>query len=592
MGLFSDVNKAKKKGDEDGADAPIPEFKSSMSDSEIQKLTRLWRERHYSYIKDIETQQKDNYNYWIGKHYNDLQTAGAKKPLVDNLLFEAVETFLPIATRGNPEAIVEIVGSSEDDAQTEEQKQKLVGAVQCALKDKADTLHLRMKLKAITRHWILNLLGSAKVVWNTKKNDVDLIVVNPTNLIVDPHAEITVAGQYKGDYIGEKKKLSARKLTQLFPEKKAIIAEKASGAMGTKLQIIEWWTPDDVFFTLEEEVLGSFKHPHWNYDGDGVEGKNHFEEREIPYVCLSVFNLGKRPHDETSLMTQNVSLQDLINRRYQQIDKNVDSQNQGIVLSGKYFTKEQAAEAATQLSRGNPLWVPEGDISQAYVRDTAPALPGTVFEHLNDARNELRNIFGTSGSTPEALEGQKTVRGKIMINQLDASRIGGGVTEYIELLAETINNWWLQMMYVYYTETHRFPSDMGDEITTLINTDLIHKLKVTIKEGSLIPKDPLTKRNEAMDLWSAQAIDPISLYEALDFPNPKEAAKKLLIWQMVQQGKLSPTALWPDFQMPPTQLPQGTGMVSEAEANHEVNPPSPASPEAQSQEIISSVPIQ
>ena len=37
----------------------------------------------------------------------------------------------------------------------------------------------------------------------------------------------------------------------------------------------------------------------------------------------------------------------------------------------------------------------------------------------------------------------------------------------------------------------------------------------------MIPKDPLLRRNEAIDLWGMGAIDPLSLYIALDYPDNK-----------------------------------------------------------------------
>ena len=107
MGLFGGTNKVKSLDGEDGVEQQLtPEFESTLSNEEINKLVAQWTSSFDNYNKDIQAQQKDNLNYWVGKQYNELQTAGTKKPLVDNLLFEAVETFLPIATRGNPQAIV------------------------------------------------------------------------------------------------------------------------------------------------------------------------------------------------------------------------------------------------------------------------------------------------------------------------------------------------------------------------------------------------------------------------------------------------------------------------------------------------------
>lgn len=582
MGLFSGVNKAKKGEDDDnGFDLILPEFTSKLKDDEIIKLTKEWSDGYETYVKDIKRQQKENVNYWIGKHYNELQTAGSKKPLVDNILFEAIETFLPIATRGNPQANVFGNGTEEGD--------KIADTVQKALEYQAERQQLRMKLKGMTRNWAIYMLGAVKVGWDSKENDIRTDIILTSRLVLDPNSYIDVNGVYSGEYLGEKKKCTARKLTKMFPDKASVISAKVQGNMGSKVDYIEWWTKTDVFFTLGHHVLGKFKNPHWNYDGETditdpitgevskeqVEGINHLNSPQIPYVFLSIFSLGKQPHDETSLIQQNISLQDTINRRYQQIDRNVESQNNGVVLSGKYFTKEQASEAATQLQRGNPLWVPEGDIRAAYARDNAPSLSPDVFNHLSDARNELRNIFGTAGSSPEGQAEQDTVRGKIMINQMDSSRIGGGVTEYIEQVASTIYNWYVQMMYVYYTEEHSFAivGPKTQEMMSIKNTDLNMKLHIAVKDGSLVPKDPLTKRNEAMDLWSAGAIAPIPFYTALDYPNPYESAKELLQWKLIEQGALPPTTMFPDLmedmegQMPPSPLAPNSGIVSGEEDN-------------------------
>lgn len=602
MGLFGNTNKARKPEDEgDAEQALLPEFESKLTDEQIIKLTAQWISEDQNATKDIKQQQKDNVNYWIGKQYNDFQTAGTKKPLVDNLIFEAIETFLPIATRGNPQAIVTSNGTPEGD--------QVAKTVTNALEFQANRQHLRMKLKGVTRDWSLYMIGCAKIIWDSQEDDIDTVKVLPTRLILDPHATIDIGGVYKGDYLGEKKKASASKLLRMFPKKSAVIKAAAQGLVGTKLNYTEWWTPTDLFFILGDGVvLGKYKNPHWNYTGpvmsidpmtqeptqEMVEGVNHFTAPQIPYIFLTIFNLGKRPYDETSLVQQNIPLQDLINRRYQQIDRNVDSQNNGIVLSGSAFTKEQAAEASTQLSRGNALWVPDGDIQKSYKRDQAPALAPNVFQQLTDARNELRNIFGTAGSNVQSLNSQDTVRGKIMVNQMDSSRIGGGVTEYIEQMAQTCYNWYVQMMYVYYTEEHSFSVSgaKASELMIIKNTDLNISLHVTVKDGSLIPKDPLTKRNEAMDLWNSGALAPIPLYTALDYPNPYESAKELVLWKMIEKGAMPPESMFPDLQGAPQEsMPNGTPGLSAEEAGATISPDQPDTIAQDSRELLQSVKI-
>ena len=64
---------------------------------------------------------------------------------------------------------------------------------------------------------------------------------------------------------------------------------------------------------------------------------------------------------------------------------------------------------------------------------------------------------------------------------------------------------------------------------------------MSVKEGSLIPKDRLTLRNEAIDLWTAGAIDPLTLAERLEVPNPQEYVKRLVMW------KTNPLSLVPEL---------------------------------------------
>ena len=106
-------------------------------------------------------------------------------------------------------------------------------------------------------------------------------------------------------------------------------------------------------------------------------------------------------------------------------------------------------------------------------------------------------------------------------------------------------NWFVQLMYVYYDEVHEasvLGAERAKEHISLINSEFGDiKLLVGIKEGSMVPHDPINKRNEAMELWGAQGIDPITFFDRLEFPNPRESAKQLFLWMS------DPVQLFPDL---------------------------------------------
>lgn len=478
------------------------ELTLKKDDKEILKITKEWANKYERYEKDIEKKQKVCENYWLGKQNHQAFLKTEESNYVNNLIFEALETFLPQATRANPEPYIYEEGGDQDNI-------PFAKKVKHELGDIADKQVLRLKIKKATRFWSLYFLGVMKVGYS--ENGVTLSSIRPQNLILDPDATIE-EGVYRGQYIGERITMTAQELTERFPNKASAIKEKVKDKMATSVVYTEWWNGEELYFTFEKIVLGKFKNPHYNY-----EGENHFNRPQNPYSFLTVFNLGKQPHDETSLIYQNISQQNLINKRLRQIDMNADRQNNGIAVSGDYFDKEQASQAAETVAEGGYLWQPSGDVRAGVQQLQAPSLTADIFNQLVDMRRELKNIFGISGLTPEGIQQDRTVSGKIISQQVDTSRIGGGVTEYIEQMADRVYNLMYQMILVY--EPEKF--DAFETVPVIIS----------VKEGTLIPKDDLTKRNEAIDLWNAGALDPLSLAERLEIGDPEEFVQRLITWQ-------------------------------------------------------------
>lgn len=558
LSIFSPFNKTDGSPEEgQGQPDVIAQYRSEMPDEDIIALKSQWKRNYAQYYRDIAEVQDTNYNYWIGKQTKQTieDMMDANRSIVDNEVFIGLETFLPIATRANPEPVVTVDQSMGD--------QTLADLVRNALAFQADQQKLRMLLKGMTRDWALFKLGVMKVRWDNETNDIATEVINPRRIMLDPDGYIKDGGIFSGDWIGEKKVLQAGDLAELFPASKTFIMGRAGGKKGTKLEIEEWWYKRrDYFFTLDDHVLGKFKNHLWNYGGidpatgQQVAGINHLSSPCDPYIFLGgVYSTRTQPHDDTTPVQQIIPVQDVINRRYRQIDKNAESTNNGIVVNGN-LNSEQASLAAEAVRKGGAIRIPDKnvDVRTAVMRLPAPNLASVVQDNLNDSRSLAANLYGTSGSTPDSVNSEDTVRGKILINQLDATRIGGGVTVFIEQVADTWYNKQLQIMYVYYDVPH-YASAIGEygaqELIQLKSTDLVGKIMVTVKEGSMVPKDPLTLRNQAIDLWSSNGIDPINLGKALEMPDPYEYAKNLLMWKMISEGTLSPQAMFPDFEVPP-----------------------------------------
>lgn len=571
--LGSDTNKVGSDQSESTITDLLPELTLDMEDEELLALARDWKKNWEPYEAEIAKKQTENENYWLGKQFG----SGVNQP-IDNLIFESLETFLPIATRPKADPIVEADNTDDGNA--------IADKVRKMLAYLSDTLSYNLKVKQVARYWALYMLGAMKVGWSMKENDITCVALRPQKLILDPKATID-CGEYTGYYVGEHITDDlASELVARFPKQEKYITDKVHGKMGSKVPYVMWTTDDYVFWQLDDQILDKNKNPHWNYEQQipeqqsvdeigqpvvqparTIPGNNHFNTPKKPYIFLSFFNLGKHPHDDTNLIQQNISLQDLVNKRLIQMDKNADNANGGLIVSGDAFTEEQAEKAAKALRKGGVVWVPTGDVNNSVKRDVGTPLPNFIYESLNDYRGELRNIFGIRGSSPQGLSGERTVRGKMFMQQQDQSRIGGGISTALEEFTDYAYNWFVQLMYVYYDEPHMASvvgPESAKEYIQLSNKELNRKLSVGVKEGSMIPKDPASKREEAIDLWTKKGIDPITFFDRLEFPNPRESAKQLYLWLS------DPVQLFPDLAA--QQQPQQTEKPSES-INYKDLPP-------------------
>ena len=579
-GLFAPFNKTKKAIDnqtEGRITSPEDVLSLEMTDEELSTLTSTWTSEFAGYYAEVKMRSSRNFKYYKGEHYgmsNGHTGNGDGYGIVDNAIFQAVETLLPMVAREDPEPNVET-----DDTDT---GIALADAVGRSLEDVSDKVHLRVKVRSAVRDWLIDLLGVLKVTWNQKTLSINVEKVDPKKLIIDPKGTFD-GGKFTGRYIGQYVFVSGENVIVRFPEQKEWLTRACGGKLGTVLGFREWWTSEYVFWEMRGHILDKNKNPHWNYGydepikgDDGEEtgetqqvlGANHFIHPEMPFSFMWFFNDGERPFDFTSFIEQSISMQDLLNKRTKQIDKNADDSNNGWVFSNK-MDQDQATQAVAALKRGGAIRAPGDDITKVVQRFQAPALPAYIVEDIQDKRLEIQNIFGIRGVTPSGTASDESVRGQIIKNQDDTSR-SAPVVEQIEQMVDFVFNYMAQMMYVYQDE----PNEEG-----VAKTDLTKILNITVEEGSMLPRNPLMRRNEAVDLFGSGSIDIVTELERLEYPDPKATAGAAMLLKinpmayMQAYTTLSPEAMQALQQaMAPQQAP------APAAPQQPAAPPPPAAP--------------
>lgn len=499
-----------------------------MSDEELLALKDEWEQTSSPYDSKIKPRQELNKLYYKGKQR--VSSEQQDKVVSSNLIFEAEETFIPQALSKNPEPVV----WSDN---TEEGKQAS-NDVKTMLQYHADTLCLRAKLGMMVRHWSVYFIGVVKHGWDDKVGEIKTDIRKPQKFLLDPDGYIDEYGNFIGAYLGEKMTMSAKKLISMYPEHKDYILLKVDSKLGTRVTATEWWTDEYSFVSFEDKVLDKLKNPYFNYEGAQSDSAtptiNHFAVPKMPYTFLSVFSLQEQPHDITNLIEQSIPNQDRINDRDLQISKNLRNGNNSIAVSGLSFNKETAQQAAIALEDGDPVLVPDGRVEEAIKRLPANALPSGILEAQETDKITLRSVFGTLGLSPNQDNRQETARGQILDQSHDSSRIGGGIGDRLEQVADNVFNWWVQLYCVFYDEKH-YGAIMGSgravDYVGLINSDFSRKFVVSVSPNSMQPKDEISEQNMAIDLANKGWLDPINLFKKLNYPDPMETAKMVTLFR-------------------------------------------------------------
>lgn len=561
----------------DGVEGPQGEkygaLTLSMSDEDLLKLRTEWEKRYATYETKMLRVFERNKESYIGKRSDGQWLTDNELPIAANLQFEAEETFLAAALSKNPEPVVYSDDTPEGDA--------IAKAVRVMLQYHADQLILKRKLALMVRQWSIYHLGVIKHGWDTNINDVTIQNRKVQDFIFDSNGYVDAYGDFIG-YLGERVKVTAERLIELFPKSKTYITESVEGRLGTEVTYTEWWSADDTycFTTYKEEVLDKHLNQYFNYpepilapNGEPMEGmdsepRNHFAVPKKPYTFLSVFSLQEQPHDITSLVEQNIPNQNRIRRRTEQIDYNTSAANNAYAFSADNFNEETAKQAANARAKGNPILVPSGKpIGEAIMPLNAQDIPRSVFAELETAKTDLRQSWGILGMTTQPSNEDQTARGMILNQQNDSTRIGGGIGNSIEQVADNIFNWLVQLYYVFYDTPH-FAAVMGTskslEYVTLQNSQLTTPLLVSVSPDSLRPRDQITEINLAQALFDKGAIGPKTLLKMLSFPNPDDAAADGVLYKIDPMAYLQLN--FPEFAQQ-MQMAQQQQMMMQAQGN-------------------------
>lgn len=508
-------------------------------DKDLLAIGNSWETESSQYHDELARVWKTNENYYFGNQTEMDRIPSDMSNYVQNQIFMGVETIVPIMTANPPQFVVEPPEESDQSVKYAQNIQRVLSALY-------DTKDIRTKGEMVMRHMAIYRFGCLKPYWDYEENDCNVKYVRPKRLYFP---KVTT----ELPYVMEKVDITAQEFKDFFGEVKFKEFLKNSGVeynednfqkISGLYTIWEIWTADLVFWKSGKTyIIEKRKNPNFDFEN---RNKNHFLYPKIPYIIASCFRLGNEPVGETDLIQQTIPIQDVTNVAGRLIINNgTKTGNMQWRVDSSVMTEE---EARTKLTNSPGLIIYGNGVANDALmrRDSPPPLPAYIENLKISAERAFDNIFGTHSTTRGERGQEETLGGRLLLKQADIGRIDLMVREYERVVAE-LGNWFVQLMKINYTgkKTFKYYGETGLQFISLEPFMMEKGIKVIVKSGTTLPTDELSKRREALELWGMNALDPVSLFQRLKFPNPEETAQKLQAWrtgQLMQEAQIKAQA--------------------------------------------------
>ncbi len=539
-----------------------PELNTGLGDEELNQIidSRISESKTAYELLKLDERRKKNEDYWKGKQVKDDEVTGL--PYIDNVIQDNTEKRIAMASGKMPD--IEIVPG--DNSLMGRQKTEVLERV---LDIDISNKEKRRLVKNGLRHNMIYFLGIQKASWNPNKGqfgDYEFNLCDPRKVLIShtgiiPEDGFTVDNC---DLIVEVVEEPVAVVMAKFPAKaqqlKELLGSNDGSRLATTMKYQEGWYTyynaqgqilEGVFWRYNHLILRNIKNPYFDftgydrvlYDDQGVVKtdalgqtqtervfRNFFDRPRKPYILYSYTNLGRSPMDDTTAIEQAIPLQRNLNKTGKQIRDISDG------ITNKYAFNNSISQDQARLVSANPkepIWLDNDQpVSNQVSNFQNAGPPAVLFQELMqtrqqiDAKFSVHNLNQASQGIRESGISRQITRENDLITTDDIASI------VVERVTEETGAWAIQFMKLMYVDAH-FKSKMGKDgqiIQEYIQRDMIDDgISISVR-GSIADKQ--TARNQAINLGTSGAIDPMTMMEEIDAPNPKERTERLLKFKM------------------------------------------------------------
>lgn len=494
--------------------------------------------------------QKENENYYLGLVTEDL--FDHQKSAKDPRIFMDVEHLVALVTTNPPMPIVSEAHDTDASRELAVNLKKMLLA-----KWSPNELDLKQKFEKTARHLLAGKrIAIQKYRWNNekgriiddegnRKGDVDVVLLRPENVILeyggnDDTTDIPL--------IAESIDSTLEELGMMYPKKKDKIMQIRGYENGVAMPLSSRVNYTEVHFTyykngkrgeaiahkMGDLLLDRMKTPNWNYDewekdeSGNIKLLNFFDRPRKPYIPYNYLNLGKYVYDDTSLIEQAASMQDNLNRRHRQIDDNLNASNSGMIFNTQMISQEDIAKITGDPNEKVGVG---GDVREAAARLPVQQIDPKMIEDKYDMRREIDALFAAEAPLKGSPSGAKTL-GQDVLSQRSNMTRAQPLINSLERGAIQLYGGIVQCYKVFYDveDYERYTGSDGKTAFFMFSKDRLEDgVGISIKAGSMLPDDPLSKEDRTIKL--AANLDPLSIAQGMGEDDPQEAAKRIFLFK-------------------------------------------------------------
>jgi len=531
-----------------------------ITDQDLLAVVRSRNSVDLAFTKGViklDDRRKLNEDMWVGKQLDETGLYNWQVPYKDNLIWQDLENRIAIAVGRMPQIIVTPPSGKQEDKDMAESLEKVLeikiqnDASKRIVKDGLRQLHLYLTA-AIKCRWDKNI---------GKHGDFIFELVNPRRLQLDTSAVIPHDG-FTADnceIISEWIEEPAGVVLSKFPKKREDLMRAFGFVRGTPRQMMAKIRYQEVWFTWYDQqgkliegvawiyqsiVMDKMKNPYFDWQGyesvdenDEVEELffNYFERPRKPYILFSYQNLGRSPYEDTTAVEQSIPLQKIVNKRGRQITEISDRAIPKLAFAGSFISKEEARRVTNDPDEH--IWMEQAtDVRQAVQFIPAQPPSPVLLQDMMQNRNQIDSKFNTHATTRGDRVPNESGVSKQITREGDLAMSDDLADVTVQRVMYEMAGWATQMMKLMYDKEH-YVKDIGKDgemIEVALKRDAIADgVAVNVKASST---DKQQKRVDAQMEVARKMTDPLTYFEDMDKPNPKDLTKKLILFQMGAGG--------------------------------------------------------